>query len=236
MQEYNGYFYNKYFFDDLGLLVAEYSPYIINNEDVETVEVEGRSGTLTIKKGTYKDKEKTLKFRLPDKNFNWDKIDYIENWLKNIEDNRLIYDRVDRAYRVKRVVFSNIARELKLYKEFEVNFICDPFFTDLEESVEVFNSNSGIIYYNGTEEGTPIIEIEGNGNIQIDVNGEIMQIENVEGYVKVDCDLLQVLNKDGLSKDWDSTGEFPYLLKGENSINISGSVKKITITYINKYR
>ncbi|MDS0525454.1 phage tail family protein [Clostridium sp. SHJSY1] len=235
MQEYTGYFNNKYFYDDLGLFVADYSSYTQINEKVEDVEVEGRSGTLTIKSGAYPNRKKDIKFRLRDNENLWFQIDNILEWLDNIEDNRLIYDREDRAYRVKRVEKDDITKKILQYGEFTATFICEPFLTDLENTIYEITSNNFSFYYNGTAPGESLIKVYGSGNIQLAINDETMQINNVSNYVEVDSKLMQIRNQDLTSKD-DVLGDFILFEKGNNTISYTGNVTKIIVEYTTQYK
>lgn len=101
-------FNNKNSYEDLGLLLE--TPSIpTSNEDVEEVEVEGRNGTVTIKKGTYPNKIIPLNFTLKRK-YNESIVDFylrvqeVEDWLEFIEDDNLVlYLKPNRKYIVKRI-------------------------------------------------------------------------------------------------------------------------------------
>lgn len=234
MELFNGYF-NNYNFNDLGLIVAEYSPYVPINEEYEVLEVQGRNGNINIPLGTYPERTKTIVFRIKEIEYSDDKRDLIIDWLTNIEDNRLMYD-TNRFYRVKRTVMSDITCSPKLYYEFSVDFICESALTDLSPEEITTTQKNVSIGYNGTMEGTPIIEIYGNGNIQLTCNGETIQISNVEEYVKIDSILLEVTDQNNLSKDWDTIGNYPIFKKGDNEIKLEGTVSKTIITFENNYQ
>ena len=63
-----------------------------------------------------------------------------------------------------------------------------------------------------------------------------MQINNVNNYIEIDSDLLQVRNQDGTSKDDDTLGDFVLFTKGENVISYIGTVTKIVVEYTTKYK
>ena len=148
----------------------------------------------------------------------------------------MIFGRSDRCYKVKKVIFGNIQKEFRSIGEFDVIFLCEPFAQDLTKTVHEITSSGFKINYNGNAPGDTLIKIYGNGNIQLTVNDETMQINNVTGYVEIDSNLLQVRNKDGTSKDNDALGDFVLFSKGENIISYIGSVTKVLIEYITKYK
>jgi phage-related protein len=63
-----------------------------------------------------------------------------------------------------------------------------------------------------------------------------MHINNVSNYVDIDSNLLQVRNLDGTSKDNDTLGDFILFSKGENAISYVGTVTRIIVEYITKYK
>lgn len=220
---------------NLKIYLEAYPSIPVANEEYEEVAVEGRSGNLIINKGTYPDKKIPLTFTLLSKDI-YIKFDKIHEWLTNIYDNRLVCSRKDRCYRVKKVIFGNIEKEFRTIGEFGVTFICEPFSEDLDETVYEITSNNFKFNYDGNAPADTLIKIYGNGNIQLTIDGETMQINNVTNYVEIDSDLLQVRNQDGTSKDDDTSGDFILLEKGEHTISYTGTVTKIILEYTTKYK
>lgn len=219
----------------LNLFLENYPSIPISNEEYEEEPVEGRNGKLIINKGTYPDKKIPFTFTILSPQIEID-FDKIYEWLTEIEDNRLIFGRTDRCYKVKKVIFGNIQKEFRSIGEFDVVFLCEPFTQDLDKTVHEITSSGFKINYNGNAPGDTLIKIYGNGNIQLTVNGETMQIYNVVDYVEIDSYVLQVRNQDGTSKDNDTLGDFILLEKGINTISYTGTVTKILIEYITKYK
>lgn len=220
---------------NLNLYLENYPSIPISNEEYEEIQVEGRSGSLIINKGTYPDKKITFTFTILSPQIDID-FERIYEWLTEIEDNRLIFGREDRCYKVKKVNFKDIQKQFRTIGEFDVTFLCEPFTQDLEKTVHEITSSGYKIYYNGNAPGDTLIKVYGTGNIQLTVNSEIMQINNVADYVEIDSDLLQVRNKDKTSKDDDTSGDFILLEKGINAISYTGNVTKIIVEYTTKYK
>jgi predicted phage tail component-like protein len=220
---------------NLNLFLENYPSIPITNEEYEEIQVEGRSGNLIINKGTYPDKKIPFTFTILSPQIEID-FDKIYEWLTEIEDNRLIFGREDRCYKVKKVNFKDIQKQFRTIGEFDVTFLCEPFTQDLEKTVHEITSSGYKIYYNGNAPGDTLIKVYGTGNIQLTVNSETMQINNVADYVEIDSDLLQVRNKDKTSKDDDTSGDFILLEKGINAISYTGNVTKIIVEYTTKYK
>lgn len=233
-------FNNKSSYEDLELLLE--TPSIpTSNEDVEEVEVEGRNGTVTIKKGTYPNKIIPLKFTLKRK-YNesiedfYLRVQEVEDWLEFIEDDNLVlYLKPNRKYIVKRIEKDDITTESQIFAKIQANFICEPFMYLLDEQYIELKNNSNI-YYQGTAHGECNIKIYGNGSIQLTINSETVQINNVNEYVELDSKLLLCLNKDKTSKSRDMIGHFPLLTKGVNNISWTGNVSKVEILPRTAYR
>lgn len=219
----------------LNLFLENYPSIPIANEEYEEQPVEGRSGNLIINKGTYPDKKIPFTFTILSPRIEID-FEKVYEWFTEIEDNRLIFGRSDRCYKVKKVIFGNIQKEFRSIGEFDIIFLCEPFTQDLTKTVHEITKSGFKINYNGNAPGDTLIKVYGSGNIQLTINGETMQINNVNNYIEIDSDLLQVRNQDGTSKDDDTLGDFILLEKGENTISYTGSVTKIIIEYTTKYK
>lgn len=217
------------------LFLENYPSIPISNEEYEEVQVEGRSGNLIVNKGTYTDKKIPFTFTILSPQIDID-FDRVYEWLTEVEDNRLIFGRNNRCYKVKKVIFGNIQKEFRTIGEFDVSFLCEPFTQDLKKTTHEITYSEFKINYNGNAPGDTLIKIYGIGNIQLTINGETMQINNVNNYVEIDSDLLQVRNQDKTSKDDDTLGDFILLEKGINTISYTGTVTKIILEYITKYK
>lgn len=219
----------------LNLYLENYPSIPIANEEYEEIQVEGRSGSLIINKGTYPDKKIPFTFTILSPQLEID-FERVYEWLTEIEDNRLIFGRNDRCYKVKKVVFGDIQKEFRTIGQFDITFLCEPFTQDLERTVLELTSSGFKINYTGNAPGDTLIKVYGTGNIQLTINGETIQINNVNNYVEIDSDLLQVRNQDKTSKDNDTSGDFILLEKGINTISYTGNVTKIVIEYTTKYK
>lgn len=220
---------------NLNLFLENYPSIPIANEEYEEVLVEGRNGKLIINKGTYPDKKIPFTFTILSPRIEID-FERVYEWLTEIEDNRLIFGRRDRCYKVKKVIFGDIQKEFRSIGEFDVTFLCEPFLQDLDKTTNEITTSGFKINYDGNAPGDTLIKVYGSGNIQLTINGETMQINNVTDYVEIDSDLLQVRNQDGTSKDDDTLGDFILFTKGENVISYTGTVAKVVVEYTTKYK
>lgn len=222
-------------YSDMKILITKPILFPSSTEEIEVVNIEGRNGSLNIKKGTYKDKKLIILCKF--KGNLEGELDNIEDWLSNIEDNRLIFnEKPNRAYIVKRIEKDDLEIVSKLYKEFKINFICEPFLSDLSETCHEITESGFSFDYVGTAKSDTFIRAYGNGNIQITIDDSTMLIKDVHGYVDIDSKLYQVRDNVGQSKDFDTTGYFIELEKGTHTVKFSSNVSKIEFKYTTKYK
>lgn len=219
----------------LDLKMTKYPSVPLNNEEYETINVEGRMGSLYINKGTYHDVELTFLFTVESEDIQLS-LDRIKEWLADYSDNRLWYGREDKVFIVKKIIIGDFAQEFVTFGEIKVQFICDPFLYDIHSTeVEITESNSKV-YYQGSIPCDTLFKIYGNGDIQLTVDNETMVISKVKDSVEIDSKLYQVRNSDGTSKDYDVVGNFIKLSKGENKISWIGDVESIQLEFTSVYR
>lgn len=220
---------------ELNMKLTEYPSVPMTNEEYEEVTIEGRNGSVYINKGTYPDKKITFVFTKASNKLDID-LEFIQDWLTNINDNRLIYCREDRCYLVKKVVIGEFLKEFKTYGNIEVTFICEPFSSSLESLKQEITQNNFILYYSGTAKSDTLIRIYGSGNVQLTIDNETMLIKNIENYVDIDSKLMQIRDSNGQSKDYDSIGDFVTFEPGLHNISYMGTVTKIKVEYYLRYK
>lgn len=219
---------------DFNLKLENYPSIPQTNEEYEEIKVDGRNGSLTLNKGTYPDKILPFIFTQVSDDIHVD-LERVITWLIEVEDNRLFYGRNDRVYIVKKVIIGNFAQEFKTFGNIEIKFICEPFMCEYEET-ELTLYNNDIIYYEGTAPSDGVIKVYGNGNIQLTINNETIQVKNLDEYIVIDGKLMQVRDKNGRSKDFDTIGDFIIFTKGEYKFSYTSNVSKIEVKYTTKYR
>lgn len=232
IQDYNFYF-NCFYTKDLGLILSEYPNIPALIENIEETEIEGRDGVLIEKLGTFQNRKISCTFKIIDDQEYNKKLAIIKSWIRNIKENKL-YINNDKYFLVENVEADEIRRELGKEAEITINFICKPFL--YSEEIIRKDTNKTIDINNFGDYATePIIIIYGSGNIKLAVNEEAMTIEKVKDLVVINSKLKTVTDANGLSKDWDTIGNFPILEAGKNNITVSGATGEIIIKYNEKY-
>lgn len=215
-------FNNNNSLNDFDLVIVDMENIPIPNEVIEY------DNGYTIRTGEYEPIEIPIIFRSKNaKSIIDNKINIID-WLTSIDDNKLIFSFMsDKYYIVKNITIENIVRNYNRYNTIETVFLLEPFKYEIESPI--YLSNSTNLYYQGTAPGECNIKIYGNGNIQLTINDDTVQINNVNQYVELDSKFLLCLNLDKTSKTKDMIGNFPILNKGKNKISWTGNVSKVEI-------
>lgn len=232
--------FNNYLAEDLGFVVVEGSPEILAQENYEVVLIEGSSSSLIINQGTYPDIEKTFTITAVDYIDNDDiegMMNNIKKWFFDTTDNRLFYAFENKYNIVKKVRFDeNIRTSFEEFGDFQVTFLCEPFYYAVED-IQVIEKTSSIsdtvftFNNDGDFESEPIIKIYGSGSINFNLNGVNIAATNVSSAIEIDTKLLEYTGGN-------LTVDFPTLKKGENTVIIPATqnITKIEITPRTIYR
>ena len=237
MQEFSIYFNRKDCYEDLNILLKEPIYLPPNNEEIETISIEGRNGSLTRKKGTFPDRNIDITFVLPhlNKNEMYEKIEEILDWLENIEDNKLVI-REDRYYIVKSVSYGDITTQALRFYEITITVTLKPFAYDLNEK-ETTITSSKILKNLGNVYSEPTITIEPKTsltNFTITINDKDFKIvDTVNKTVTIDCELKKCISN---NLNINTSGDYPVLEKGKNTITFDTSKATVKINYITRWR
>lgn len=237
MQEFSIYFNRKDCYEDLNILLKGPIYLPPNNEEIETIQIEDRNGSLTRKKGTFPDRNIDITFVLPhlNKNEMYEKIEEILDWLENIEDNKLII-REDRYYIVKSVSYGDITTQALRFYEITITFTLKPFAYDPSEK-EITITSGKTLKNLGNVYSEPIITIEPKGNITnftITINGnEFKIVDTVNKTTIINSELSRCISN-GLNVN--TKGDYPKLNKGNNVIEFDSSKATVKINNITRWR
>ena len=237
MQEFSIYFNRKDCYEDLGILLKEPIYLPPNSEEIETIPIEDRNGSLTRKKGTFPDRSLDITFVLPhlNKNEMYEKIEEILDWLENIEDNKLVI-REDRYYIVKSVSYGDITTQALRFYEITITVTLKPFAYDPSEK-EITITSGKTLNNLGNVYSEPIITIEPKGNITnftITINDKDFKIvDTVNKTVTIDCELKKCISN---NLNINTSGDYPVLEKGKNTITFDTSKATVKINYITRWR
>ena len=180
--------------DSMGLFISKLPDPIRAPERVETIEIPGRAGSLTVLEGkdVYDSYTKEIVVQTLRSN---PRMQEIMDWLRGDGD-LVLSNEPEYAYRARitaKVQFDRVSNDLTQAK---LQFFVEPFKKNrYQDSDRITISTSGTNIYNpGNIESKPLVTVTGSGHITI--GGKSMMIIQSSGTTLIDCDA-KVVVKDG---------------------------------------
>ena len=221
--------FNNLSSNSLGLSVISRPNFSSLKKKYNEYEVLGREGKLYEFLG-YEDNVIEVKFNFCELNNINSKVRLIKKWLNNIENNKLSFsDDPLVFYKVKKVEYENIERKLKIKGSFNLKFICEPYFYSFSSQEEIEIKNDETLINDGDFISKPIIKIEGNGEVNLNINGKPIKL-NIGQEIIINSEL-ELCYRESLKDMQNSqmSGDFPILDIGENKISWDKNVKRLSI-------
>lgn len=211
-----------------GIRLQSMPPIIRPEERVNHVVIPGRAGELTVVEGEdiYNSYIQTITMIID----NAADVAAAEKWLRG--DGYVSFSSQptlkQRARVINSVTFIKHSKNCNWW-EGEVQFYCEPLKEQItEEAVEV--TSSGTTVNNpGDVVSRPRIKITGSGTITLTAGGKTLILTGVESGWYVDSDLQWVTDGNGTPLQGVYTGDFPVFNPGNNTMQYTGSVSKLTI-------
>lgn len=203
---------------------------IRGEENVEQVEVPGRSGVLHISDNTFKPVSKSISCAIRDRQ----KIDDICAWLVGSGDLILSTEptKVYRAYIGNQI---DISAMMKTFQRFLLTFDCFPFKYSVNYNDEKITLTTPMPLYNrGTIYSQPVITVYGTGSVTVTINGWNYGLNIENGFIIINSEIYETYDDTGgknnnyIPPD-DYTHYYPRFEVGKNEISWSGNVEKIEI-------
>lgn len=222
--------YNGIQLSDYGVFISGDGTFNAPERDVETIEIQGRNGKLTIDKGRYKNIDVTYPA------FVYRHFKNRVESLRNILLQPVGYVRIEDTYhpdqyRLGRYKGGFTVKPIpELYAgEFDITFDCYPqrFLKSGEDPIEL--TADGVILSKYLTVAKPLIRAFGTGSFTF--NGIAVQINTANEYTDIDCNLEEAY-KDSLAVSCNDNivltdGIFPVLTNGDNAVALSGITKLI---------
>ena len=212
---------------DHGIYVLEQPPPTMPNERVTYTDIPGRPGSLTTLEGNdvYEDVTLTAKCMIADP----DVIPVLAGWLKGggtvtfaNREGGFYYARI-----VNQIPFEKILRG-NPHRSFSVNFRCKPFWYENPGEPITLTAASNVLVNPGSAYSEPVIVVNGSGDITLIVNGEFVELTDIDGSITLNSEILEAYHADTLMNEH-MDGEFPLLKPGNNLISWSGDVTSLVI-------
>ena len=174
--------------DNMNIIVKEMPPITRAAQRINTIKLEGRSGSLHEIEDKYDSYPSQIKCILkPGAD-----IDSIKAWLKG--SGKLILSTTPNVY--YNVTIKNkidFSKYLTYLREFPIQLEFQPIaYGNVEHSVSITANSEETIEVEGTYKTYPILEITGNGTITC--NGKSIITKNSNTVIYVDCELMNAYN------------------------------------------
>ena len=182
-----------------------YNTYAVPGMDGELVETSDYLSNLQI----------NCTFSIISKTF-MDNVRNIRSWLSGAGE-LIISDSPDVFYKVWKIEYGDIAREIRKFGTFSVAFICTPFEFLKDGQIPV-----SFVAFNPADKAKPIYTITGEGLCTLTVNGYEFTA-NVGQEAVIDSERQLSYKNDGQSINTDVTGDYEklWLPHGENTVTVS---------------
>lgn len=211
-------------YDDYGIVINKLPSETVPESDIETIEITGRDGTLTIDNNAKKSYTLPMECTLLD----FTRIEEVKTWLSGNSGDLIFNWQSGYKYEARLNNKIDIAQSLDVMGEFQLIWKVQPYKKSISNPIITLTA-PGTIYNSGSANSKPIIKVFGTGAITLTVNSNIVNLTNVIDYVTVDSDLMDAYTGT-LLKNNDMSGEFPELIPGNNTISWTGTVTSIEIT------
>ena len=188
--------------------------------------IPGRNGYLAIDNKTYDPLAFSLECHLDTNNVNMNEI---RAWLDGYGELQVDDERVYTGYISNTIPFEKITH----FRKFIIQFILQPL-AKAVESTEVDALSLETLAAETYTNTYPIITITGSGDISLSINNMGFTIYDANGTYVLDCEA-KVITKNGINQSSNMSGEFPYIIDGDNSIIKSGTITALTIEYFKTF-
>ena len=210
----------------MGVITRRHAPLIRPEERVEHVQIPGRSGDLTETEGEniYNSYIQTISFSVTDGS----RVRDVFRWLRGSGTVTFSSDpdKEQDARVIGAVTLERVSRNLDHWAG-QAQFYCQPLKKRIYDVAETLTA-SGTVRNNGDVDAYPVIlAYPGSAtSMTITVNGESFVITNIRGIRRIDCGAMEVTNAlRTVLCTIDSSGPFPVLHPGSNTIAGSGWTK-----------
>lgn len=207
--------------NDFGIIVNSLPPITKPKKKIETVEIDGLNGDITIDNGyAAYDKEIQVTFlKKPD-------VDELNRWLTG-SGQLVLSSEPDKYYDAKIYSEVELTRMKTLYTAL-ITFHVQPYKHLIREKKAV-GTDSVTVVNQGFDESLPVIKIIGSGEVEVKIdNVTICKVDIDDEYIILDSEK-QEAYKGTTLKNRQMSGEFVKLPRGKTTITTTGTVTAIEV-------
>ena len=208
----------------LGLRITDPPTIPPSKRIVDSIEVDGREGTLTILKG-WEDITFHMKAALMGANLQ----SRFRDILPQILAAKTIHFSSDTGvfYNIKHIQASVLERKLSSLYEFSLSFTCAPF-RYIRNVAMIARTASGTVSNPGSVYSLPRITVFGTGSRTLTINGKPIVLNILSGNLVLDSEL-RTCHFGNVAQNNRMTGDFPVLNPGNNTITLGTGITRVEI-------
>lgn len=212
-------------FKNKGIIVEKTPTISKGKKDIEIYSVAGKSGFLSIDKGTYQPFSLQIECHAKETaNF-----DEIKAFLDGYGTLTLDGEREYTAIVNNAIPFEKV----QMFKSFVVQFMVNPIAHDITPTTISITDAFTIV--GATAEMHPILTLEAAaGGAEVNINGVEFTTSNEESATYIlDCES-KIITKNGINASNEMLGDFPFFINGENTYQGTG-VTSLSASYKKAY-
>lgn len=217
--------------NDLGIVIEKVPDLNRPARKFQTFEVPGRNGLIIEQQDAWDNIERKYKiwFSDVDNSNAVYKSKQIASWLYTTKG----YGRLKDSFEtdIYRLAYFNgpinIENYLMTYGMCEISFICRPerFTNNGYEWVQnVANIDNPTSF-----DAKPLIKVEGSGNCNFSIGGQVVYITGLTDYIYIDCDSMDCYRQPNENMNSKVTGDFPVIKPGTNAVTKTPGIAALRI-------
>jgi phage-related protein len=208
----------------LGLRITEPPILPASVRIIDSINVDGREGTLTVLKG-WEDITLDMSVAIVGTGI-------YQKWrdvLPQLLSAQTLTLSTDPAvfYKVKRVGTGGLQMKLSILGEFSLSFACAPF-RYKKDVATVAMTASGSITNTGTVYSLPCIKVYGTGRGTLTINGKPIILNILSGSLTLDSELKECFYGSAAQNN-KMSGDFPVFNVGANTLTLGSGITKLEI-------
>ena len=218
--------------DDLRVRIESYPVRVLPERSQTETEIPGRNGALLIVDGNWKNYEQEYEvFISAEKRGLVRAARAVAEWLES----PVGYQRLEDSYEpdIYREAFyeggQDIESILNRFGRATIAFNCKPQrYLKAGEVAQTFTA-SGTLTNITRFDALPLITVNGSGAGTVTINSNTVTISAIDGYVVLDCELMDAYKGTTNKNSTVTLTEFPVLAPGANTISFGGGVTSLEI-------
>jgi len=222
---YNTFNFKEIECSDYSIFMSSIPSRPIAAKRVEYHDIPGRNGHLTSDDGSFLPSIITVPCTIMD--ISETNLRQIKAWLCG-SGNLIFSDEPDVYWKVRLDLQVDYTIAMKTVHQFILVFDCYPLAYSIRND-QIILTSPGKIYNYGTSASDPIIKVYGSGNIELNINNNIIYLSNIDEFVVINSEMINAY-KDTMLMNQYMKGEFPFFIVESNTISWTGTVSKIEIT------